>query len=147
MEYIGILVSLIVSSLAVIISVISIWVTQKQIYSSIISQNRIDHSKEIRNIAFQFIDLYLSGAAPNKLLVVKAHLDLCLNIKRNNHADLSALLQKFIDSQGLDVNEIVFATTCILQERWERAKLEVSFFPNRRKTIKQRIINLDKLMK
>lgn len=133
-------ISLALSLLAICISAISLWVTQKQIYSGIVGQNRIDHSKEIRNIVLHFIELYLVEAPKNELITTKAHLDLCLNIRsQDSHSELSVLLQKYVDTHNLAVEDIVIAATRVLQERWERTKLELAMLPHRKKTIKDRI--------
>ncbi|MDR1017776.1 MAG: hypothetical protein LBM02_03645, partial [Lachnospiraceae bacterium] len=79
------LISILISTVAVIISCMGLIISRKQMYNEIIGKNRIEHNKEIRNIVFRFVQLYVSNSSFEELLVVKLHVDLCLNLNKKSN--------------------------------------------------------------
>jgi hypothetical protein len=86
--------------------------------------------------------LYVSNSSFEELLVVKLHVDLCLNLNKKSNKALSELLLLYLDKRDLNVNEIVLAASKVLQERWETTKLESAFSLHRKLKVSKRLNEL-----
>jgi len=141
MKSIEMWVSIGVSCVAVIVSLSSLRVSRKNIYTNAISQNRMDWIVRVRDLMFRFIEAYIADSTDRKaLLRIKTQIDLFLNPADNKyHRQLAAVLQKYTDSSDLALDELTEVCRAVLKERWERIKLETAYSKRHLKRIRERI--------
>ncbi len=141
MDNFNVIISLFVSLIAVVVSFFNLRISKKQIFTSAISQNRMDWIIKVRELMHSFITEYLSdNTDKNKLLSIKLHIDLYLNtIENNRHNKLSITMQKYVDNENLSSDEFMDVCKSVLKERWERIKLETAYSKKHLTRIKKRI--------
>ncbi len=141
MDNFNVIISLFVSFIAVVVSFFNLRISKKQIFTSAISQNRMDWIIKVRELMHSFITEYLSdNNDKNKLISIKLHIDLYLNtIENNRHYELSIIMQKYVDNENLSSDEFMEVCKSVLKERWERIKLETAYSKKHLARIKKRI--------
>ena len=140
MDKLNLVVSLVVSFIAVGISVFNLIATRKQLFADVVSKHRIDDVEALRNLICQFVSLYLKSASRNDLLSVKINVDLYLNERYNPaHVKLAEVMLELANTPEKDVERLVSIAKISLQERYLRSKLEVSYLPHKKAQYRRKI--------
>ena len=117
---------IIVSIIALVVSIISIFVDKKKTTLEIITQNRIEWIKEVRNLLKEFIEVYTKNGDNEQFLIIKNKISLYVRdgvtsykelIEQLNHCVANGYNQK-------DCNKLIQKAQNVLSEVWIRMKRE-----------------------
>jgi len=146
MEKASLIVSLAVSFVAVGVSVLNVMAIRKQVYSALIGKTRIEHSTELRELIFRFIELHIGKADTKEIFAVRYHINLYLNPNKHpSYAELSDMLQLYCQQPDKNIEELIPAARAVLQLRWENTKLDFTIFGERKKMLQRRIDRIDEV--
>lgn len=125
-EQVGIIIALGTSVTAVVVSMLNLFLSKKQMYTTIITTNRMEWIGAVRLLLWEFIDFYIDKNGTIKdLQSKKNHIDLYLNTAKNpDQFKLSNTLQRYVETRNLDTSELINVSMEVLANAWKRMKIE-----------------------
>ena len=117
---------------AAITSIAVIWVSKKKLHTEIISVNRLDWLKAVRELVGDFIEIHISNGASNSkkidLMRIKSRIALFLYPDSNKNQEcLMLVLNECINNPNYPVEKLIAVAQCTLRGSWNILKAEAGF--------------------
>jgi len=140
MEIATLIITGLVSSTAVLISIISLMLTKRQVITGVITKNRIEWINNVREHLMDFLEEYINEADKIKLRVIKSKIEMHI---RNDaiYKTLINNLSKCIDNlyNEADYGELVAEAQIVLNKSWHRTKREAGIKKKEEKKLKKHL--------
>lgn len=121
-------ISLVLSIIAVLISLYSVYLTYRKNINNVITKNRMVWIAEIRELVNKFLTEYEGDASKQKMTNLRNHIYLYMNMKNNNknYNELASCLNECINSDYSVKNRenLILACQAVLSDVWVRLKRE-----------------------
>lgn len=140
MNYISVILPMLISFAALIISIMNYLNNRNQVIANIVSVDRIKWISDVRNLMFLFLESYLKGECEN-LKIIKSKIDLYIIYDKDSYKSFEEKLNYCIlnDYTDKDYRELVSETQEMLNQVWVRIKDESGILKMDEKRINKRL--------
>lgn len=139
MDIISVILPIIISLIALILSFMNYFNDRNRVISNVISRDRMKWISDIRNLMSIFLELYIKGVEIDKLKVIKAKIDLYIRYDKEVYKNFEeklnyCTLNPYTDK---DYKELVGETQIMLNGVWIRIKDEAGILKRDENRIKK----------
>lgn len=126
-EY-ALLVTMVVSVVAVVLNLISLTYTRRKLYNTTLTDKRIEWAVEVRKLLTEFVCFHIEKRDTRELFQKKLQLQMYFNLKSNpDQILLHNTMVECLNTGRLDIQLFMEQSAVVLANNWARIKKESKF--------------------